>query len=102
MRVYEFSKLYNVSTRDILESLKKTDLKVASHMSILGDEAIAFLKNALKVDVKQSAVLGGSKETSKIHGKDKSNKVALEASPQISPYHVENKSEKIKKQRPVG
>lgn len=47
MRVYEFSKESGISSRDLLAKLKKAGFKVPSHMSVLSDDAIIFLKKDL-------------------------------------------------------
>lgn len=49
MRVYEFAKQYNVSSRDVLELLKNLKFDVKSHMSVLGEKEIVLLKT--KYDV---------------------------------------------------
>lgn len=43
MRIYEYSKKNNLSNKELVDLLKKQGFDVASHMSVLPDDAIAFL-----------------------------------------------------------
>lgn len=52
MRVYEFSKKYGVSSKDLLAQLNDAGFEVKSHMSILDDAAIAFLTKLLDKSAK--------------------------------------------------
>lgn len=47
MRVYEFSKKYNKSTKDVLSALEEGGFEIGSHMSILPDDAIKYLEEQL-------------------------------------------------------
>lgn len=44
MRVYEFSKQSGIPTRELLEALREKGFVVPSHMSVLDDAALSFLK----------------------------------------------------------
>ena len=44
MRIYEFSQLNNVSSKDVIEKLQKNGFDVKSHMSVLDEKALAFLQ----------------------------------------------------------
>src|ERR1700733_4340808 len=44
MRIYEFAQLNNLSSKDIIEKLQKNGFDVKSHMSVLDDKALSFLK----------------------------------------------------------
>ncbi len=44
MRVYEFAKKYNVSSKDLLKQLSAAGLAVKSHMSVLEEKALDLLK----------------------------------------------------------
>jgi translation initiation factor IF-2 len=48
MRVYEFSKQCDVPSKELLEILAQGGFKLSSHMSVLDDEAVAFLKARMK------------------------------------------------------
>lgn len=59
MRVYEFSKQYNVSNKEALDKLTAAGFVVKSHMSQLDEAALAFLKQsfgAQKADVESFAL----------------------------------------------
>src|SRR5882757_8851703 len=47
MRVYEFSKQYNIPTKEIINTLQAAGFNIKSHMSIIDDEAIHLLKKTL-------------------------------------------------------
>src|SRR5579871_887187 len=48
MRVYEFSKQYEIPAKKLLEILAHGGFKVNSHMSVLPDEAVTFLQKKIK------------------------------------------------------
>lgn len=48
MRVYEFSKQYNIPAKDIINTLRAEGFDIKSHMSIIDEQVIAFLKKKLK------------------------------------------------------
>ena len=52
MRVYEFSKKYDKSNRDVLDLLHEGGFEVGNHMSVLSEEAVQFLKSHYGVDQK--------------------------------------------------
>ncbi|MCA9770159.1 translation initiation factor IF-2 [Candidatus Dependentiae bacterium] len=43
MRVYEFSKKYNISNKELLQKLRGAGFEIKSHMSVLGEGAVSFL-----------------------------------------------------------
>ncbi|MCY8277534.1 translation initiation factor IF-2 N-terminal domain-containing protein, partial [Bacillus inaquosorum] len=43
MRVYEYAKALNVSSKEILTALKNMDLEVNNHMAMLEEKAIKLL-----------------------------------------------------------
>ena len=45
MRVYEFAKQFGVPTKKLLTELQRGGFAVASHMSVLDEKAVVFLKN---------------------------------------------------------
>lgn len=49
MRVYEFSKKYNVSSKDVINRLLQAGLEVKSHMSVLDDQALEFLMQSFEI-----------------------------------------------------
>lgn len=48
MRVYEFSKKYEITNKEVLALLHENGFAAASHMSVLSDDALAFLENHYK------------------------------------------------------
>ena len=48
MRIYEFSKEKNISTKKLIELLREGGFAVKSHMSVLEGDARTFLENALQ------------------------------------------------------
>ena len=47
MRIYEFAQLNNISSKDIIEKLQKNGFDVKSHMSVLTEDALAFLNKSI-------------------------------------------------------
>jgi translation initiation factor IF-2 len=64
MRIYEFSQLNNVSSKDVIEKLQKNGFDVKSHMSVLDEKALSFLaqpKTEVHVDDKAVELVKESK-----------------------------------------
>jgi translation initiation factor IF-2 len=47
MRIYEFSKKSGLANKDLIELLQKAGFPASSHMSVLSDQALAFLEKKL-------------------------------------------------------
>ena len=78
MRIYEFAQLHNISSKDLIEKLKKQGFDVKSHMSILDDKSLSFLNELLAVvdkSVHTDELLKESKSPTTIENK------VLETSP---------------------
>ncbi|MCA1059126.1 translation initiation factor IF-2 [Rossellomorea aquimaris] len=43
MRVYEYAKKYNVSSKDVIEKLKQLNIEVSNHMATIEDDAVTKL-----------------------------------------------------------
>jgi len=80
MRIYEFSKESGISSKELLARLRRAGFKMPSHMSVLTNDAITFLKKELpkkmsmqkqKVQSKQAQVSQLSEETAKKAGLSK-------------------------------
>ncbi|MBU4270080.1 translation initiation factor IF-2 [Candidatus Dependentiae bacterium] len=54
MRIYEFAKEKNLSSKEILEVLKSNGYEFASHMSVISDQALVFLNKKYSKDAKTS------------------------------------------------
>lgn len=87
MRIYEFSKESGISTKDVLEVLKKEGFDVKSHMSVLSQKELDFLN--IKYKTKKA-----EKETIKEHleAPKKTEKPETSKEPKVS--HVEEKTHK--------
>lgn len=48
MRVYEFSKQYNIPAKDVINTLRAEGFEIKSHMSIIDEKAMVFLKKKIK------------------------------------------------------
>ncbi|MBD8068259.1 translation initiation factor IF-2 [Bacillus sp. PS06] len=48
MRVYEFAKKHNISSKDVITKLKEMDIEVSNHMATLEDDVVAKLDNSYK------------------------------------------------------
>ena len=46
MRVYEFAKEKDISSKEVLDVLEKGGYKLASHMSVVPEEGVVYLKKA--------------------------------------------------------
>lgn len=59
MRVYEFSKKYNILTKNLLSALDKGGFQISSHMSVLSQPEIDYLNKEFNINtvaIKQSSV----------------------------------------------
>ena len=48
MRVHEYAKQLNISSKEVLQVLKENNISVKSHMSMLGDDVILMLDKKFK------------------------------------------------------
>ncbi|MTL71238.1 translation initiation factor IF-2, partial [Turicibacter sanguinis] len=48
MRVHEYAKQFNVSSKEVLQVLEENNISVKSHMSVLGDDVILMLDKNFK------------------------------------------------------
>lgn len=55
MRVYEFAKEKDVSSKEVLDLLEKGGYKLASHMSVVPEEGVVYLKKAFSVKKEKSS-----------------------------------------------
>ncbi|MBT3827501.1 translation initiation factor IF-2 [bacterium] len=54
MRVYEFAKIYDLTSKQVIDALKGQNVDVANHMSVIPDDKIAQLEVLLGVGQKSS------------------------------------------------
>lgn len=62
VRVYEYAKQMNMSSKEILTILKRLDVEVNNHMSVMDDEMVKKVEQFFK-DVKQGAAKSETKQT---------------------------------------
>ena len=43
MRVYEYAKKYNISSKEIISKLKEMNIEVSNHMATIEDDAVKKL-----------------------------------------------------------
>lgn len=79
MRVYEFAKEKNVSSKEILRLLENIGMPVSSHMAVIGDQEVKLLNNRLQKPVNAAAA--------KASGTSKANK---SESPKPTGQHNQN------------
>lgn len=48
MRVHEYAKQFNISSKEVLQVLEENNISVKSHMSVLGDDVILMLDKKFK------------------------------------------------------
>lgn len=48
MRIYEYARAHNLSSKDVIDKLKKMDITVSSHMSVIDDQMIRKLEGGGK------------------------------------------------------
>ncbi|MDQ0299174.1 translation initiation factor IF-2 [Salibacterium salarium] len=75
MRVYEYAKSINKSSKEVVNQLKNMDVNVTNHMSVIDDETIAKLEGENKIEKTQTnQEEQGSKNNNKnANQKNKSN-----------------------------
>ncbi|WP_089970103.1 translation initiation factor IF-2 [Lihuaxuella thermophila] len=71
MRVYEYAKKMNMSSKEVLTILERMDLKVNNHMSVMDEGMIQKVEQFFK-DVKQGATAVDTKTEQKPQGEKKS------------------------------
>ncbi|WP_377889203.1 translation initiation factor IF-2 [Alkalihalobacillus sp. R86527] len=54
MRIYEYAKEQNTTSKDVIEKLKSMDIKVTNHMSVIDDSTVEKLKSNSKQSKKGS------------------------------------------------
>jgi translation initiation factor IF-2 len=71
MRIYEYAKQHNVTSKEIIEKLAEMDVQVTNHMSVIDDGMVSKLDSAFGVSNNDEK--GNKKNTSK-NTKNKANK----------------------------
>ncbi len=68
LRVYEYAKQLNMSSKEILTILKRLDIKVSNHMSVMNDDMIQQVEQFFK-NVKEKAAQKQSESQGQTRGK---------------------------------
>ena len=64
MRVHEYAKQLNLSSKEVLQFLSDNNLSVKSHMSVLGDDVILMLdKNFKNEKTKMESQVSNEKDS---------------------------------------
>ncbi|QKG84561.1 translation initiation factor IF-2 [Kroppenstedtia pulmonis] len=74
IRVYEYAKKMNMSSKEVLTILKRMDMEVNNHMSVMDDEMVQKVEKFFK-DVKQGAEKSEQKTAGKQPKETRQNKV---------------------------
>ncbi|BCB03396.1 translation initiation factor IF-2 [Bacillus sp. KH172YL63] len=75
MRVYEYAKKHNVSSKDVIEKLKQLNIEVSNHMATIEDDGVTKLDAMYKGNAKSSQKADTSKS------EDAPNKEKVKAAP---------------------
>ncbi len=83
MRVYEYAKKHNVSSKDVIEKLKQLNIEVSNHMATIEDDAVTKLDAMYKGDSKGQGNKPAQKDskTSASKSEDAPNKEKVKAAP---------------------
>lgn len=71
MRVHEFSKKYNIHTKDIIDVLTKKGFEIKNHMSTINEEAIKILEEHFDTEIKKHLKDAGNEYWESEFQKDK-------------------------------
>ncbi|TMU87747.1 translation initiation factor IF-2 [Bacillus sp. BHET2] len=83
MRVYEYAKKHNVSSKDVIEKLKQLNIEVSNHMATIEDDAVTKLDGMYKGDSKGQGNKSAQQDskTSASKSEDAPNKEKVKAAP---------------------
>ncbi len=93
VRVYEYAKKYNVSSKEIIEKLKEMNIEVTNHMATMEDPTVKKLDQAYK-----------GKQDNKNKNQAQNNADDAIVENKYEDRHVENSvsKQKLKKKTPIG
>src|SRR5690625_4011194 len=104
LRVYEYARQLNMSSKEILTILKRLDIKVSNHMSVIDEEMIQQVEQFFK-NVKEKAAQKQEKQKThkptgeKKHGRGKSRPAPRQSG---NDQKVTAKSENRDRKQPVS
>jgi len=93
MRVYEFSKQYDIPTKDLLAALGKGKFQVTSHMSVLTEKEIDYLNKEFNINI--SAKQSSSSDRSPDRLSDRSSHGNISKKAEIKDEFVQNDNGEI-------
>jgi translation initiation factor IF-2 len=103
MRVYEFSRICGVTAKDLLAALREAGFDVSSHMSMLSEKELEFLRNKFSNKEQTSMKKHPDKEKTVVKEKNefesknqKKKESTIESQMQKTTQTLENKAEKSK------
>ena len=73
MRIYEYAKKYNVTSKDLIGALSEQGFEVSSHMSVLSEDAIKFLDKKFAGKKVETKKVSTKEMTKKVERQEKKN-----------------------------
>ncbi|MCA1053553.1 translation initiation factor IF-2 [Rossellomorea aquimaris] len=80
MRVYEYAKKYNVSSKDVITKLKQLNIEVSNHMATIEDDTVKKLDSMFSGNSKEQKSTG-EKRNNTVKEEESSNKAKVKSSP---------------------
>ncbi len=81
MRVYEYAKKYNVSSKDVIGKLKQLNIEVSNHMATIEDDAVTKLDAMYKGDSKGQGNKAAQKDPNASKSEEAPNKEKVKSAP---------------------
>jgi translation initiation factor IF-2 len=88
LRVYEYAKSLNMSSKEIITILKRLDIPVNNHMSVMENDAVSKVENFFK-EIKSNAAKQSGTGTAQIHGQ-KTEQSKIQQEKQVSMNNKKN------------
>jgi translation initiation factor IF-2 len=104
MRVYEYAKQYNLSSKDVIAKLQDMNIEVSNHMTTIEDEVVVKLDEVFKVNNnKQPQNQSNKQESSSIEEDDKtSNTVKIKTAPKSNDGKKQSQQSQSKDNKPFN
>ncbi|MFB5673638.1 translation initiation factor IF-2 [Paenibacillus terreus] len=88
LRVYEYAKSLNMSSKEIITILKRLDIPVNNHMSVMENDAVSKVENFFK-EIKSNAAKQSGTGTAQIHAQ-KTEQTKIQQEKQVSMNNKKN------------
>lgn len=88
LRVYEYAKSLNMSSKEIITILKRLDIPVNNHMSVMENDAVSKVENFFK-EIKSNAAKQSGTGTAQIHAQ-KTEQPKIQQEKQVSMNNKKN------------